>query len=505
LPCDRGNIAPFPALFFKQQAEETDILPGHRTRVLVVLLVGIAIVAGCGRRRTTRSGPARQLKKSELTVAEQKYGIAPIPGPSVTYQPDVIVVGGGGDAIRAQSANGFIWTIDAKAPRAADLVPGKIFFMTNRAVGRVLDVRKDGGNLVVVLGPVNLTDVVQEAHLDIHTPIDFDEALAYSSPDLPGQVVSVARASTGDEATVRPAVFVTESGSAGGSDPVSLKDFTVVPIVNRFGIGVEGSQTSGGLTAYAQATLHMAAPTLDAHIDITPTGGVEQASLTLSGAAGLTWKFAVGTKVGRSANIKALLQPDTDFSIPIYGLGPLPIALTVRQRVMVKTALGVRNSTLSATGNYTFNGSFTAGVVNNAWTVKGPVDFSTETNMMKTADGISLAAEGLDLADEVKVIAGIGVHGFAAGPYFRVTSALGVFKGSSAGMISCKEATIDVKLSGGVGYVIPKTITAFFNAVLSGLNIEYRIDGEGSLQSGDSLTLFNDTSTLNGCKVGAKS
>jgi hypothetical protein len=470
-----------------------------------VLLVGIAIVAGCGRRRSSQSGPTRQLKKSELSVAEQKYGIAPIPGPSVTYQPDVIVVGGGGDAIRAQSSNGFIWTIDAKAPRASELMPGKIFFMTNRAVGRVLDVRQDGGNLVVVLGPVNLTDVVQEAHLEIHTPIDFDEAIAYSSPELPGRVVSLARVSTGDEATVTPAVFVAESGSAGDSDNVNLPDFTVIPIVNRFGIGVEGSSSKGGLTAYARATLHMAAPTFDAHIDITPAGGVEQASLALSGAAGLTWKFAVGTKVGRSSNVNGLLQPDTDFSIPIGGLGPLPVALTVRQRVLVKTALSAKNTTLSATGRYTFNGSFIVGVVNNAWTVKGPVDFSTETNMMKTADGITLGASGLDLADEVKVIAGIGVHGFAAGPYFRVTSALGVFKGSSLGMISCKEATIDVKLSGGVGYVIPKTITAFFNAVLSGLNIKYRIDGEGSLQSGGSLTLFNDTSTLHGCKAGESS
>ena len=156
MPSKRGNIAPFPALFFKQQAEETDILPGHRTRILVVLFVGLAIVAGCGRRRTSRSGPTRQLKKSELTVAEQKYGIAPIPGPSVTYQPDVIVVGGGADAIRAESSNGFIWTIDGNAPHAAELVPGKIFFLTGRAVGRVLDVHKDGSNLVVVVWKIPL-------------------------------------------------------------------------------------------------------------------------------------------------------------------------------------------------------------------------------------------------------------------------------------------------------------------------------------------------------------
>jgi hypothetical protein len=59
----------------------------------------------------------------------------------------VIVVGGGADAIRAQSSNGFIWTIDGHAPHAADLAPGKIFFLTNRAVGRVLDIRNDHGRV----------------------------------------------------------------------------------------------------------------------------------------------------------------------------------------------------------------------------------------------------------------------------------------------------------------------------------------------------------------------
>jgi hypothetical protein len=484
-------------------------LTGYRTRTLVVSLVALALVGGCGRRETSRSGPAHQLKKSEMTAAEVKYGIAPIPDSSVTYQPDVIVVGGGGDAIRAQSSNGFIWTIDASAPHAAELAPGKIFFMTNRAVGRVLDVRKDGGNLVVVVGPVSLTDVVREAHIAINMPVDFDEAIAYTSSDLPGRVVTLARVSTPDDAAVTPVVFLTGSGSGGGpqaADPTpdvsNLVHFTVQPIVNRFGIGLEAGSDADGLKLYARATLHVAKPTFDAHIDITPTGGVNQASLELGGGAGLTWKFAVGTDVGRRANVKGILQPDTDFSIPIGGLGPLPVALTVRQTLLVETALGVKNTTLSATGDYTFSGAFKVGVINKQWTVTGPTNFSAQQSMMKTADGISLGASGVDLADEMKVIAGIGVHGFAAGPYFRVTSALGVFKGSSLGMIACKEATIDVKLSGGVGYVIPKAVTSLINAVLRGLNIKYRIDGEGSLRSGDPLTLYNDTSTMKGCKAG---
>jgi len=192
-----------------------------------VLFVALAVVAGCGRRRSGRSGPARQLKKSELSVAEQKYGIAPTPDPSVTYQPDVIVVGGGADAIRAQSANGFIWTIDGNAPHAAELVAGKIFFMTGRAVGRVLDVRKDGGNLVVVVGPVDLTEVIREAHVRIDMPIDFGEAIAYTTPDTPGRVVSLARKSSNDDVTVRPVVFLAGSGSAGGSQTVpSVPDVT---------------------------------------------------------------------------------------------------------------------------------------------------------------------------------------------------------------------------------------------------------------------------------------
>jgi hypothetical protein len=486
---------------------------GSAARTLVIVVVGIALLGGCGRHPPARQtgGGIRQLKRSEMTPAEVKYGIAPIPDATVTYQPDVIVVSGGGDAIRAQSTNGFIWTIDAKAPHAAELAPGKIFFMTNRAVGRVLDVRPEGANLVVVVGPVNLTDVVKEAHITIDTPIDFGEAIAYGSPDLPGRVDVIALRNTADDATITPVSLTTgtDQGPAAPTTPVAptpdvsnLVHFKVTPIVNRFGLGLEANTDAGGLKLKTEATLHIAAPKFEAHIDITPTGGVEQASLTLTGGAGLTWSFAAGTDVGRRANVNGILTPDTDFSIPLYGIGPLPFALTVRQRLVVKTALGVRNTTLSARGNYTFDGAFTVGVVNRKWSIGGPTNFSAEQNMMKTAEGISLGAAGIDLADEVKVIAGIGVHGFAAGPYFRVTSALGVFKGSSMGMLECKEATINVKLSGGVGYVIPKVVTNIFNAILSGLNIKYRITGEGGFDSGAPATLYSATSTMKGCNAG---
>jgi hypothetical protein len=70
----------------------------RRTRILVVLCPTVAVAAGCSRRPPSRSAQVHQLKKSELSIAEQKYGVAPIPDKSITYQPDVIVVGGGADA-----------------------------------------------------------------------------------------------------------------------------------------------------------------------------------------------------------------------------------------------------------------------------------------------------------------------------------------------------------------------------------------------------------------------
>jgi hypothetical protein len=473
-----------------------------------VLVIAIAVIAGCGRRRPARSGPARQLKKSELSVAEQKYGIAPTPDPSVTYQPDVIIVGGGADAIRAQSANGFIWTIEGNAPHAAELVPGKIFFMTGRAVGRVLDVRKDGSNLVVVVGPVDLTEVVREAHVSIDMPIDFGEAIAYSSPDLPGRVVSLARKSSDDDVTVRPVVYLTGYGSADGSQAVApvpdvsnLVNFQLSPFVSTSEIGLKATTDAGGLKVLAQVAVHLAKPRFIATFTITPAG-LGEASVELGGAAGMTWTFQVGTDVGLKANVNGLLQPDTDFSIPVGALSGLPLTVTVRQRFEIKTGLGVRNSTLSATGDYTFNGSFKVGYFGKKWDVSGPLGFTAKQSMLQTSNGISIGATGLNMGHQMKVIAGLGAGGFAAGPYFSFTSAVGVFKGSDLGMIPCKEATLVVRLSGGVGYQIPKSVSDAINTVLRTLGIKHRIEGEGGLSPVDPLTIINSSSALKGCKAG---
>jgi hypothetical protein len=67
-------------------------------------------------------------------------------------------------------------------------------------------------------------------------------------------------------------------------------------------------------------------------------------------------------------------------------------------------------------------------------------------------------------------------------------------------MLKCNGAVLDVKLNGGVGYVIPKAVTSLINSILSGLNIRFRIKGEGGLEPGPAITV-DKSSSQGGCNV----
>ena len=474
-----------------------------RTRVaavVAVLCLAALVVAWCGRRPASRTTYGRQLKKSDLTAAQIKYGIAPVPDPSIVYQPAVVLVGGGPEAVRSLSATGLTWTIDAGAPHVGDLVEGKIMFLTGRAVGRVLDVRKDGGNLAVTLGPVAITEIIRKCDLRYDPiPIDFSEALEYSVPDLPGRVIPApgsaeARPWRGGEPALAHVAFT-------GADPVpnvsNLVNFTVVPVRSSDGVGVRATSNGGGMKLKAEALIHVAAPTLIPRLTLDSDANLVEATLTLTGAAGLRMMFEAGTDVGLKANVKGRLQASPDLSIPIGG--PLPLAVTVRQQIILGTAVGVRNATLSATGDYTFGGSFMIGYVGKQWTLGGPIGFTAKQSVLQSAAGISIAASGLDLSHQIKMVFGLGALGFATGPYFSLNTGVGLFKGSDLGTIQCKEATITVGMSGGIGYLIPKPVTDVINFILGTLRIKYRVDGEGGLSVREPLTIINKTQTLPGC------
>ncbi len=180
----------------------------YRSWFLRAVLVAavILLASGCQQRRSgdSISGPStpgqwsgfssspgpilvgHPLKLSDMTPSEQKFGMAPKRAPGVEYQPDIILMEHGDQAIKAASSNGLSWTFDANAPQVSDFQVGKIVFATGRAVGKVLALERNGNDVSVILGPVQLTELVKKGKFSYHQPLDLSQALAYVAPDYPG-------------------------------------------------------------------------------------------------------------------------------------------------------------------------------------------------------------------------------------------------------------------------------------------------------------------------------
>ncbi len=120
-----------------------------------------------------------------LTDSQRKFGIAPRPDPSVEYQPGIILMEQGDKAIRSIANDGMTWTFDANAPHVSEFQLGKIVFATGRAVGRIISLKRQADDVTVILGPIQLTDVISKASIAMDAPIDLTNMLAYAAPDFP--------------------------------------------------------------------------------------------------------------------------------------------------------------------------------------------------------------------------------------------------------------------------------------------------------------------------------
>jgi hypothetical protein len=122
-----------------------------------------------------------------LTPSELRFGRAPKLDRSVKYQPNVLVMEHGDTAIRSMESNGIIWHFDAGAPQVDQIQAGKIVFATERCVGRVGAIRRNGDDVSVVMEPVQLTDIIQQGHFVYNQPLDLSAVVVAPVPDVPVQ------------------------------------------------------------------------------------------------------------------------------------------------------------------------------------------------------------------------------------------------------------------------------------------------------------------------------
>jgi hypothetical protein len=125
------------------------------------------------------------LDPATLTESEQKYGRSPHPDPKVEYQPGIILMEEGHKAIRSFSSDGLIWAFDANAPHVNEFQEGKIVFATSRAVGKILYMKRQGDTVSVVLGPIQIMDVIRKGSFAMHAPLDLSKVLPFITPAYP--------------------------------------------------------------------------------------------------------------------------------------------------------------------------------------------------------------------------------------------------------------------------------------------------------------------------------
>lgn len=486
-----------------------------RLAVVSLLLVGVAVV-GCRQEPPAvqrSAGPPRVLHQHELTEAEKRYGHSPEPAAAVTYQPDVVMLPAGADAIRAVSADGLVWTLDPHARDVEQVQPGKVLVLTSRAAGRVLGIQRANAGVQVVLGPVEITEVVQDGQFTFDQAVDFDQALSFPAPDVfdPAIALDPLTASAARRPGLFPALgtpcpppfrpiapFVEAAartdcpadGTAVGFAALgqtTVHRFTLTPLVGARGVGVRIASDTGGVHFLGEAVVYLDKPRLRFDLDIRG-GKVVLCEVQLHGAAGLLLTFESASPGPMAANINERRYLPVDFSLPVSGLG-VPFAVTVRQIFQLQTAF-TSSGPLRARLYYTLRGGLRAGYRDGRWSMGGPAGVTPQEDVdsfLSSMQGATIGVTGMVMTHQMNVMVGIGAFGFLTGPYGFLNSSVAVARGSGIGILqgplTCRQATLSMGVGAGVGYQVPEPVAGAINAVLRTLNIQEKLQSAGGFQT----------------------
>lgn len=486
--------------------------------VLLLALVGAACTGPSG----GSGGSNRPIPHGKLTAAERTYGLAPHKDSSITYQPDVVIVGGGASSVVSQSNSGVSVVLKAGAPGLSDVKPAKVVFVTGRIVGRVIGTKKTSAGVEVFMTPVQLTDVVRDAKIKIaKVPIDPATASviqgAGPDPNAPGMADMLKAIPEGAveapgthssglgtykpaEPTPAGAVSVTPSryvlpavdppippipkpedlipeaakqattaiplARATLNEAIPQGNYNVAPLLSG-GVGIRLLYEHQGFRIGATFQLKLAAPTVDVAIDISG-GVIRYAALHLNGAAGLHLSFEAGAgPTFKNVHTDVPIEVPFDISIPLGG--PLPFVLDWRQKLILKTGFSARNSTLLVTADYSIDGGI--GFVYRAGTgfnVETPGKVTAITSAAENMRGISVGINSVVLSYQAKLIAGLGAFGFSTGLSAAFNTTWSMLKSTSIAVppLTCRQVNLIMQGKVGIGWSIPKVIAAVVNFFL---------------------------------------
>ncbi|MBY8875658.1 hypothetical protein K7640_27895 [Micromonospora sp. PLK6-60] len=444
-------------------------MPRRRARALLAVALAVVVaLAGCERPPAAeRSGGA-----AATSAADLRYGAAPAVDPDVTLQPDVVLVGGGGRSVRSVTADGLTWRIDGRARNADQLAPGKVMFVTGRGVGRVLDITEDGGDLLVLIGPVDITEVIRDGTF-ARQGVTLDDPVVYLAGDPswaeapPATPSSFGRSRPMRAPLLAPGAQPVQPPPArDGKATTRAQGYRVFSSCCTNGVGAHFTYDDGGVRLLGTVTLLFQRPDAAFHLAIG-AGTVTRAELEISGGFGIKVDFEGGIQDGR--NHRKTFPIAADFSFPIGQIAGIPLSFTVSQTLEVATAFGAKLGTVKGGGEYSLAGKLGFGYANGTFGPRVTKQFQRRDSLLNSLTGRPVGVMGLVVRHGVRFTVGISAFLFSAGVFVELTTSYGATLGSALGAAyaQCRGVGIGVHATFGIGFRILEPVVKVINQFLS--------------------------------------
>ncbi|WP_156366390.1 hypothetical protein [Microbacterium sp. No. 7] len=432
------------------------------------------------------------------------YGLAPAPDQGTTFRSDVVLVEGGGASVRSVTADGLTWTLAPTARGLADLEPGRVMFLTDRAVGRVVAIQTTDAGVEVTVGPVDITDVIEDGEFAAEgVPLDdpivvSQEGAFWADPELQRQ----AGVGEGEGADVPVEPVLLRSTAKLPRPPAPPAILSEIANARTGSFDLQGSccgkgtrvgirYSKNGLVMTGELGLEMDRPTADFSLKISGAR-LEYAGLNLTGTAGIFAKLHATTAEGKPTNgYSPPLGQDFSFAIPVGTFFGIPLTMVVTQKFTVAVNMAgsaVFDGTAKVKLGTTLGFRYTHG----RWYNTSGATLDSAASLSAT-NALSVGISYAQFDYTVRVTVGFGIANFAAGVYLslaaRLFTAVGapigfnIAEGAEDPIEHCRRVDAELWLDYGVGYSIPAVVAEVVNFFLRAFNSR-PIEREGGLPHG---------------------
>jgi hypothetical protein len=221
------------------------------------------------------------------------------------------------------------------------------------------------------------------------------------------------------------------------------------------------------------------------HLAIADGKVDEPVTFVVDGIDRMHLGFFGGSERGVEDNVKARIEVPWDRIIPL-PINGFPLALHVKFKFLVETAFSGANSTMWAGGDYKLVGAI--GID------RGSVLTPTIEVLKPMSDnmhGIAVGVSGIVVANEIRILAGLGNAAFVSGFYSKTIFTFATVKGSflgfflagplsspfgdaggTMGMASrCRGIKVKGDTGGGIAIVIDKSVAPGFEVKGAAVNV----------------------------------